>query len=152
MGIENLEVLVRRCRAAVQGEDLHRRIVADPLRPDVELALRRVDRDAPDPAAADVRTARVVEVARRGSRGAPRGERAHQQDSHRAAQNGATKLPARVIAPPFAIEVVTSNVPSATQLSTRVSVTCPVGSFKNSPMPLVKNKPNAGPTAPFWPI
>jgi hypothetical protein len=45
--VDCLVVLVRHARPAVQQQDLHARIVADALRPDMERALRRLDRNHP---------------------------------------------------------------------------------------------------------
>src|ERR1700680_1059152 len=62
--VAGLEVLMGRGGTTVQEEQLRGRVVADALRPDVEVALRRRHRDHPDAAAEDVVASCVVEIRR----------------------------------------------------------------------------------------
>jgi hypothetical protein len=65
IAIEGLPVFVGHAGTAVQKEDLHRRLVADPLGPYIEGAFGRLDGDHLHSAAQDIVASGVIQIVRR---------------------------------------------------------------------------------------
>lgn len=62
IAVAGFEVLVGRARAAMKEKDSQRRVIADPLGPDLERTRPRVDGDHPDSPAERVVSPGVIEV------------------------------------------------------------------------------------------